>query len=137
MLCASFGLLCACSSINQLPVRFDVEAASLRPCVHRVWRTVAPPTTTTMKITYEIHSYAPDRIRYVCVKPVQCSVLNVTFLGTPRALCQFIHSFAIDFLLLFSIILSGVFYVVSNCYLNVQWIFKCVHSNSYSNIIDI
>lgn len=31
----------------------------------------------------------------VCVKHVRCSVLNVTFLGTPRALCQlpiFIHS---------------------------------------------
>lgn len=42
-------------------------------------------------------SYRPNQ--YVCVNHVRCSVLNVTFLGTPRALCHtynpFIHWFAV------------------------------------------
>lgn len=48
----------------------------------------------TRDVSYALALSTKTDVRCVCVNHIRCSVLNVTFLGTPRAIgCQFTHSF--------------------------------------------
>lgn len=48
----------------------------------------------TRDVGYALALSTKTDVRCVCVNHIRCSVLNVTFLGTPRATgCQFTHSF--------------------------------------------